>query len=118
MSVPPSNWPPPPSGPQPGFPSPYGAPQQSSNGTLILVLGIMSIVCVPILGPVAWLLGNNALTAINAGTGNPAELGNVNAGRICGMVGSGLLVLGVLYWIFIIGFAGLGAMHHGPTYTP
>lgn len=108
MSTPPPVWP-----PQPGSPSPYGAPQSSSNGTLILVLGILSIVCLPILGPVAWILGNNAL---KSGYVDPSQLGQINAGRICGMIGSVFIVLGIIYWIVIIGMVGSGALRH-PTPT-
>lgn len=43
----------------------------STNATLILVLGILSIVCLPILGPVAWIMGNNALKELDQGFGDP-----------------------------------------------
>jgi len=108
MSTPPPVWP-----PQPGVPSPYGTPQSNSNGTLILVLGILSIVCLPILGPVAWILGNNAL---KGGMIDPSQLGQINAGRICGMIGSVFIVLGLIYWIVIIGMVGSGALKQ-PTPT-
>ena len=58
------------------------------NGTLILVLGILSIVICGILGPVAWVMGNNGMTLINSGGGDQAQRGNVNAGRICGIIGT------------------------------
>lgn len=108
MSTPPP-WP-----PQPGSPSPYGAPPPSQgNGTLILVLGILSIVCLPILGPVAWILGNNALAAGNV---DPSQAGQINAGRICGMIGSVFIVLGIIYWIAI--FAGVAHGAFGPHGLP
>jgi hypothetical protein len=110
MSTPPPVWP-----PQPGSPSPYGAPQSTSNATLILVLGILSIVCIPILGPVAWILGNNALAS---GTVPPAQIGQVNAGRICGMIGSALIILGIIYWIVIFGVLGTSALHHPGGFSP
>ncbi len=106
MSTPPPVWP-----PQPGSPSPYGAPQSNSNATLILVLGILSIVCLPILGPVAWILGNNALAS---GTVDPSQIGQVNAGRICGIIGSVFIVLGIIYWIVIFATVGTSALHQ-PT---
>ena len=105
MSTPPPVWP-----PQPGSPSPYGAPQSSSNATLILVLGIVSIFFLQIiLGPIAWILGNNAL---KSGTLDQAQIGQVNTGRICGIVGTIIGVLGIIIYIVII--AGvLGAHHNG-----
>jgi hypothetical protein len=65
---------------------------KSSNGTLILVLGILSLVCLPILGPVAWIMGNNA---INAGV-DESQRGTVNAGRICGIIGTVFMVLSIV----------------------
>ena len=103
MSTPPPVWP-----PQPGVPSPYGAPQ-SGNSTLILVLGILSIVCFPILGPVAWILGNNALAS---GTVAPAQMGQVSGGRICGIIGTAIFVLGVIGYIVFFAAAGSTALHH------
>ena len=111
MSTPPPVWP-----PQQGSPSPYGAPQSNSNATLILVLGILSIVCIPILGPVAWILGNNAL---KSGTVDPSQLGQINAGRICGMIGSVFIVLGIIYYIAMFGFlASHGGLPHNPASFP
>ncbi len=110
MSTPPPAWP-----PQPGVPSPYGAPQSSSNATLILILGILSIVCLPILGPVAWVLGNNAL---KTGGVDPSQLGQVNAGRICGIIGTVLLVLGIISYIVFFAAAGSAALHHPGGFTP
>ena len=110
MSTPPPVWP-----PQPGVPSPYGAPQGSGNATLILVLGILSIICFPILGPVAWILGNNALAS---GTVAPAQMGQVSGGRICGMIGTAILVLGVIGYIVFFALAGSAALHHPGGYAP
>lgn len=109
MSTPPPVWP-----PQPGSPSPYGAPQSNSNATLILVLGILSIVfagCGIVLGPVAWILGNNALAS---GTVDSSQIGQVNAGRICGIVGTVLGALVIVLYIFFFA-VGFSSMHHNPS---
>jgi len=69
----------------------------SSNATLILVLGILSLVCCGLLGPVAWIMGNNAMRDIDAGIGNPNDRGLVVAGRILGVIiYGGLFLLAVL----------------------
>lgn len=103
MSTPPPVWP-----PQQGSPSPYGAPQSNSNATLILVLGILSIFLLQIiLGPIAWILGNNAL---KSGTLDQAQLGQVTTGRICGIIGTILGVLGIILYIIVI--AGVLGTHH------
>jgi uncharacterized membrane protein YjgN (DUF898 family) len=78
----------------------------SYNATLILVLGILSIVCLPILGPVAWIMGNNALKELDQGFGNPSSRGLVVAGRILGIIGTVLLILSCIYVIFMFAFFG------------
>lgn len=117
MSTPPPPWP-----PQPGSPSPYGAPAPpQSNGTLILVLGILSIVlcgCGVILGPVAWIMGNSSLAAINSGSGNPSELGSVNAGRICGIVGTILSALYIIGYGSLIALGIVSGIHHPGGSSP
>jgi hypothetical protein len=74
--------------------SPAGAPV---NGTLILVLGILGIVFCQILGPVAWIMGNNAT---RMGGGDPQQANLANIGRILGIVGTVILILGIIGGIF------------------
>ncbi len=64
-----------------------------ATATLILVLGILSLVCCNLLGPVAWSMGNNALREIDAGIGNPIDRGLVVAGRILGIIATVLMIL-------------------------
>jgi uncharacterized membrane protein len=80
----------------------------STNATLILVLGILSIVCIPLLGPVAWIMGNNALKELDQGFGDPNARGLVVAGRILGIIGTVLLVLSCVYVVLM--FTLFGAM--------
>jgi len=80
------------------------------RGTLILVLGILSIVVCGFLGIPAWIMGKNDLAAIDAGQMDPAGRSTTNAGRICGMIGTILLILSVLVVIVVFGFGLLGAM--------
>ena len=80
------------------------------RGTLILVLGILSLVVCAFLGIPAWIMGNNDLAAMNAGQMDPAGRSTTNAGRICGMIGTILLILSVLVVIAVFGFGLLGAL--------
>ena len=76
--------------------SPYGGTREHPQGTLILVLGILSILCCGILGPVAWVMGNNAINEIDQNPAGYSNRGQVQAGRICGIVGTVLWALGIL----------------------
>ena len=82
------------------------------RGTLILVLGILSlIVCAP-LGLFAWVMGNGDLKQIDAGTMDPSGRSLTNAGRICGMIGTILLALAVVVGLIVVAF---GLMHFAMT---
>jgi magnesium-transporting ATPase (P-type) len=78
-------------------PPPAGA--SPVNGTLILVLGILSIVCIPILGPVAWIMGNNAMKTLDVPGTDQTQRSTANIGRILGIIGTVLCVLGIISWI-------------------
>ena len=65
----------------------------NSNATMLLDLGILSIVILPILGPIAWVIGNNSRNAIGSGLAAPQDHSNVAAGRVCGIIDSILLAL-------------------------
>ena len=91
MSMPP----PPPGGPSP-YGSPYGGSQTHPQGTTILVLGIASILCCGILGPIAWVMGNSAIAEIDRNPSAYTNRGSVQAGRICGIIGTVLWIVGIL----------------------
>jgi hypothetical protein len=57
------------------------------------VLGILSLVVCQIIGPFAWVMGNNALAEIDANPMAYTNRSSVQAGRICGIVATGLLIL-------------------------
>jgi hypothetical protein len=79
--------------------SPYygGAQRQHAQGTTILVLGILSLAICGLLGPFAWSMGQRALREIDSDPSTTySNRGQVNAGRICGIVSTCLLAVGVL----------------------
>lgn len=95
-----------------GQPDPYGAATQHPQSTTILVLGILSIVCCQILGPVAWIMGNKAVKEIDANPGAYSGRETANIGRILGIIGTVLLAIGlviaIIYIIAIIGVIATG----------
>ncbi len=82
---------------------------------MILIFGILGLVgiCWP-LGIVAWVMGNGDLKEMDAGAMDPSGRSMTNAGRICGMIGTILLIIGVVVLIalFSLGLIGAIASHH------
>ncbi|KQY60147.1 hypothetical protein ASD11_11720 [Aeromicrobium sp. Root495] len=121
---PPGAWPPPqpafqpPPGvqPPPGAyptdghaPSSYGyVPPKHPNATTAMVLGIVGIaggfLCVlPILvAPFAWFMGSRAIRDIDASAGGQSGRSEAMAGKVLGIIGTALLVLGVALIAFFI----------------
>jgi type IV secretory pathway TrbD component len=62
----------------------------------ILVFGILSFVVCPFFGVAAWVMGNNDLREMAQGRMDPSGRDMTKAGRICGMVGTGLLIFQVV----------------------
>ena len=93
------NQPPPPPGGGYGAPQPaYGGGQaEHPQGTTILVLGIVGLVCCGIAAVVAWIMGNKAQQEIDAGQYAPTT--GVRVGRILGMVGTILTALGLVFYL-------------------
>jgi hypothetical protein len=77
-------------------------PPQHPQTTLILVLGICSLVLCQVLGPFAWVMGNKAIREIDASRGQYAGRDTVNIGRILGAVATALLVIGILVLVAVI----------------
>jgi hypothetical protein len=75
------------------------------RGATVLVFGILSLVVCPIFGVAAWMMGNGDLQEMGNGYMDPTGRDLTNAGRICGMVGTGLLALQVL--IILVAVVGM-----------
>ena len=82
------------------------------RGTLILVLGILSLVLCAPLGIFAWIMGGNDLNEMAAGTMDPSGRDTTKAGRICGIIGTVLLAFSVLIGIGVALLFVVGAAAH------
>ncbi len=75
------------------------------RGTTVLVLGILSLMACGLLGPFAWKIGATAIDEMDA---QPevywSNRGNVTAGRICGIIGTAFLAIGVLFFVLSLLF--------------
>ncbi len=87
--------------PYPPYTATFG--RDHPQGTLVLILGIVSIVLCQATGPFAWVMGRKALAEIDANPSAYANRGMVQAGMICGIVGTVLLVFVVVMLIVYFG---------------
>ncbi|WP_330251849.1 DUF4190 domain-containing protein [Nocardia sp. NBC_00565] len=104
------NYPPPPQYGAPyGYPA-YGPPQDHPQAVTILILGILGLLLCQFLGPVAWVMGKKALNEIDASGGAIGGRGSVQAGYICGIISSVLLILSILFIVVMVILAASGAL--------
>lgn len=78
------------------------------RATLVLVLGILSLLICQPLGIVAWIMGNTDLKQMAAGTMDPSGKDTTNIGRILGIIASALLILGIGIAV-VVAVVGIGA---------
>ncbi len=78
---------------------------QPHRATTILVLGILSLIICAICGPIAWAMANKDIKAMNSGLMDPTGMDQTKAGKICGIIGTVLLILGVIFGILYAVFA-------------
>lgn len=98
---------------QPPQQPPYGYPQQPyayqppkpnhPSATTAMVLGIIGLAGIAtcggitlVLSPFAWVTGARALREIRANPGTYGGEGSASAGRIMGIIGTVLLILGII----------------------
>ena len=106
---------------------PYGTPQYNlgygpvapdhPQANTVLVLGILGIVVCGILAPFAWVMGNRVLREIDASNGQLGGRSNANAGRICGIIGTILIGVGLLFAVGVVIVAIIGTATSGSGYS-
>jgi hypothetical protein len=80
------------------------APPTDSQATLALVLGILSLFCCPVLGPVAIFIGNASRGRIQASGGSLGGGGLATAGFVLGIIGTvWLVILALIVVVDVIG---------------
>ena len=89
----------------PGYPpAGYPAPEHPQAVTA-MVLGILGLVCCGLASPFAIWTGRKAMKEIDASGGRVGGRGQAQAGFIMGIIGTVLWVLGVLFYVVMIGLA-------------
>jgi hypothetical protein len=97
-------------------PQGYRRDWEPHRGTLVLVLGTVSIgmamVFTPLalpFGVAAWILGQSDLRKMKRNDMDPAGKGNTEAGWICGIIGTCLGLIPVVICCGILGIYGVAA---------
>jgi hypothetical protein len=91
-----------PGAPGAGGPGFFAPTAQHPKGTQILVLGIVSLVCCGLLGPVAFVMGNNARKEMAANPGvTYTNSTQITVGWILGIIATVFLVLGIIYGVTV-----------------
>jgi hypothetical protein len=102
------------------YENPYGGRQEPHRGSTIQVMGILSFFFVPwVLGPLAWIWGNQDLKKMNAGVMDNSGRSATEAGKICGMISTilhGVILVLVMLMVIMPIFCcmGIGLMAPKP----
>ncbi|MEX0820369.1 MAG: hypothetical protein WD070_12285 [Pirellulaceae bacterium] len=92
--------------------NPYSSPRATGTpmargyhphrGGLILTLSLLGFACCQLFSIAAWVMGYADMKEINAGRIDPEGRGLTQAGMIIGIIGTGLMVLGIVAQIIIV----------------
>ena len=66
------------------------------RGMLVLIFGIIGLITCAIFSILAWVFGNEDLKKMESGRMDPAGRDTTNAGRILGIIGVAMNVIGLL----------------------
>jgi hypothetical protein len=78
--------------------APAAGPSSSSDdGVPVLIFGLIGLVVCQLLCPIAWIMGSSYEARCRARGETPSSAGH--AGKIVGMIGTGMAVLGFLWFV-------------------
>jgi hypothetical protein len=126
-SAPPPPPPPPPTasdawrtGPAPPPSGEYAAPptagRKADGAIAALVLGIIGVIFCPLCAPIAWGLGRKAERLVDASGRTLGGRGEATTGKVLGMIGTGLMIIGIILFIALVAF-GTSIESGGSTST-
>jgi Domain of unknown function (DUF4190) len=104
---------PPPSG---QYAAPVAPGRKAEGAIAALVLGIIGIIFCPLCAPVAWGLGRKAERLVDASGRTLGGRGEATAGKVLGIIGTCLMIIGIIAFIALIAF-GTSVETGGDTTT-
>lgn len=87
-----------------------GGYTEGSQAVTALVVGILGLVLCQVLGPVAWYLGSQEISAIDAGRRPPENRGMAVAGRVLGIIGTVFLAIAVVVGMVVLAIVIIAAI--------
>ncbi|MBO0855896.1 MAG: DUF4190 domain-containing protein [Nocardia sp.] len=72
---------------------PEGSPVEHPHATTVLLVGVMSVLCCGVLGPVAWVMGRRALDEIDISGGTVGGRSQVMIGYFAGIAGTVIMII-------------------------
>lgn len=79
---------------------------EESQATLALVLGILSVACLPLLGPAGWAVARDELRGIDGGRRPPSNRGAAATARVLAIIGTIFLTAAVVAGLLFLVFKG------------
>jgi hypothetical protein len=98
---------------------PYGGPgQDHPRAALSLILGVLGFVTCAVASPFAWRIGKRTMQEIDASQGRLGGRGVAQAGYVLGLIGTVVLVIGVVAMALLVaGLFFLATTSTSPTVT-
>ncbi len=89
-----------------------GSMMKPDRGAMILTLGIVGLVvtCLFFLGTIAWILAYSDLREMKNGTRDAAGAALTKAGMICGIIGTAIAGIAILWFLFVLMLVGTGIL--------
>jgi uncharacterized membrane protein YjgN (DUF898 family) len=84
---------------------PMGYAPDHPKATTALVLGILGLVVCGLVAPFAWRIGKRTLDEIDGSHGQLGGRGTAQAGYVLGIIGTALLLLGLLAGLLLMALA-------------
>jgi len=82
---------------------------QPHRATTILILGILGFVCCGICSVLAWIFGNEDLKKMDAGQMDISGYDTTKIGRLLGIIGTILWIIGIAVYGLLGGMAALSS---------
>ncbi len=75
---------------------------EQSQAVMALIMALLGLTLCQLLCPLAWIFGQRELDAIDAGRRDPSKRDMAFASKVIGIVGTALMVLGLIFLVLFV----------------